>query len=397
MSAMVMKPARSHPLSREPHQIPREARGGHGDLVTICLAGDVMTGRGIDQILPHPGNPALYEPYVDSASDYVALAEAAHGPIPKPVDFGYVWGDARAELERRQPQLRLVNLETAVTASAEPAIKGINYKMNPANMPALSAAGIEVCALANNHVLDWGASGLIDTLENLHAAGIRTVGAGRSREEAGAPAIFPIPGGGRLLVFAFGSPTSGIPRSWAAAANRPGVNLLPDLSSRTLSAVAKQLRAKERQGDIVVASVHWGGNWGYEIGDEEIAFAHGLVEEAGVDLVHGHSSHHVKAIEVYRDRLILYGCGDFLDDYEGIVGEEGYRDDLVLLYFASVRPSDGALAGLAMVPFQIRQFRLNRASPADASWLRDVLTREGRKFGTAAEADPEGPLSLRWR
>ncbi len=394
---MVTKPAQSRTLSREPHPIPREAPGRRGDLVTICLAGDVMTGRGIDQILPHPGNPTLFEPYADCAGDYVALAEAAHGPIPKPVDFAYVWGDARTELERRQPQFRLVNLETAVTASAEPMLKGINYKMNPANMPVLSAAGIEVCALANNHVLDWGTSGLIDTLENLHAAGIRTAGAGRNREEAGAPAICPIPGGGRLLVFAFGSPTSGIPRNWAAAANRPGVNLLPDLSPRTLSAVAKQLRTKQRPGDIVVASVHWGGNWGYEIGAEETDFAHGLVEEAGVDLVHGHSSHHVKAIEVYRDRLILYGCGDFLDDYEGIVGEEGYRDDLVLLYFASVRPSDGALAGLAMVPFQIRKFRLNRASPGDASWLRDVLTREGRKFGTAAEAEPDGALSLRWR
>jgi poly-gamma-glutamate capsule biosynthesis protein CapA/YwtB (metallophosphatase superfamily) len=396
MSAMAMNPAQSQPLSEDPSQIPRQAPG-RADLVTICLAGDVMTGRGIDQILPHPGDPTLYEPYVASATDYVALAETANGPIPKPVDFAYVWGDARAELERRRPQLRLVNLETAVTASAEPALKGINYKMNPANIPVLTAAKLDVCALANNHVLDWKMPGFIDTLESLHAAGIRTVGAGRNHEEAAAPAIFPIPGGGRLLVFAFGSETSGIPRSWAATADRPGVNLLRDLSSRTLSSVAEQLRAKKRPGDIVVASIHWGGNWGYEIPTGETAFAHGLVKEAGVDLVHGHSSHHAKAIEVYRDRPILYGCGDFLDDYEGITGEETYRDDLVLLYFVSLQRSDGSLAELAMAPFQIRNFRLNRASPGDASWLCDVLTREGRKFGTAVEAGPDGALSLRWR
>ena len=393
---MAMNPAQSQPLSEEPNQIPRETPG-RADLVTICLAGDVMTGRGIDQILPYPGDPRLYEPYVDSATDYVALAETANGPIPKPVDFAYIWGDAQAELERRQPQLRLVNLETAVTASTEPAFKGINYKMNPANIPVLTAARLDICTLANNHVLDWKTPGFIDTLESLHEAGIRTVGAGRNREEAAAPAIFPIPGGGRLLVFAFGSETSGIPRSWAAAVDRPGVNLLRDLSSRTLSSVAEQLRAKKRPGDIVVASIHWGGNWGYEIPAEETAFAHGLVKEAGVDLVHGHSSHHVKAIEVYRGRPILYGCGDFLDDYEGITGEEAYRDDLVLLYFVSVKRSDGSLAELAMVPFQIRNFRLNRASSADASWLRDVLTREGRKFGTTVDLGPDGALSLRWR
>lgn len=392
---MAMSPAQAQPVSEGPEPASRERRD-RADLVTICLTGDVMTGRGIDQILPHPGDPRLYEPYVESAAEYVALAEAVNGPIPQPVDFAYVWGDALAELAHRRPPLRLVNLETAVTASTDPTPKGINYKMNPANIPVLTAAGLDVCVLANNHVLDWGAAGLLDTLDSLRGAGIHAVGAGCNREEAAAPAIFPIPGGGRLLVFAFGSVTSGIPRGWAAGQDRPGVNLLRDLSARTLDSIAAQLRATKQAGDIVVASIHWGDNWGYDIPVEQTDFAHGLVTEAGVDLVHGHSSHHVKAIEVYRDRPILYGCGDFLDDYEGIAGEEAYRDDLVLMYFASIRPSDGTLADLAMAPFQIRNFRLNRASPAEASWLGDVVTREGRKFGTRAAVGPDGTLRLSW-
>jgi poly-gamma-glutamate capsule biosynthesis protein CapA/YwtB (metallophosphatase superfamily) len=396
MLAVGMSPVQAEILSEGPDEA-LSAPSDRSDLVTLCLTGDVMTGRGVDQVLPHPGDPRLYEPYVKSAAEYVALAEAANGPIPKPVDFVYVWGDALAELARRRPHLRLVNLETAVTISTDPAPKGINYKMNPANVPVLTVAGLDVCSLANNHVLDWGTAGLIDTLESLRKAGIRAVGAGHNREEAAAPAIVPIPGGGGLLVFAFGSVTSGIPRGWEAAAGRPGINLLRDLSSRTLGAVAEPLRAAKRPGDIVVASIHWGDNWGYAIPAEQTDFAHGLLEEAGVDLVHGHSSHHVKAIEVYRDRLILYGCGDFLDDYEGIAGEEAYRDDLVLMYFASVKRSDGTLAELAMVPFQIRNFRLNRASSADAFWLSDVLTREGRKFGTRTEIGPDGALRLSWR
>ncbi|HWE18139.1 MAG TPA: CapA family protein, partial [Hyphomicrobiaceae bacterium] len=129
-------------------------------MISLFLAGDVMTGRGIDQVLPHPGDPRLYESYVKSAYDYVELAEAANGPIMRPLAFGDIWGDALAELERRRPDARIVNLETAVTRRTEPEPKGINYKMNPANVGAITAAGIDCCVLANNHVLDWGLAGL---------------------------------------------------------------------------------------------------------------------------------------------------------------------------------------------------------------------------------------------
>ena len=86
------------------------------DVVRLFLCGDVMTGRGIDQVLPHPSDPLLHEGYASSALRYVELAERANGPIPRPVDFAYVWGDALTELERRRPDVRIVNLETAVYA-----------------------------------------------------------------------------------------------------------------------------------------------------------------------------------------------------------------------------------------------------------------------------------------
>lgn len=367
---------------------------GRSDLVTLFLAGDVMTGRGVDQVLPHPGDPRLFETYVTSAKDYVELAETAHGPVPKPVDFAYVWGDALAELDRRRPEVRLVNLEAAVTKSDIPAPKAVTYKMSPENIPVLTAAGVTCCALANNHTLDWGVPGLIETLETLRTAGIAGVGAGRDLREAAAPAMFPVAGKGRVIVFSFGSTTSGIPRAWAATDRSPGVNLLPDLSARTVGRVAEQVRAVKEAGDVVVASLHWGGNWGYEISKEEVAFAHGLVDEAAVDVVYGHSSHHPKAIELYRGRPILYGCGDFVDDYEGIGGYEEFRDDLVLMYFPTVRASDGRLSALALVPLQIRNFRLNRASAADAAWLCSVLNREGERFETRFALGPDNALAL---
>lgn len=125
-------------------------------------------------------------------------------------------------------------------------------------------------------------------------------------------------------------------------------------------------------------------------------FAHQLIDEADVDVVHGHSSHHPKGIEVYKDKPILYGCGDFLNDYEGISGYEEFRDDLVLMYFVTLSPLSGKLARLEMTPMQIKRFRLNRPSVADIRWLQSTLDRESRKLGAAVELTEENHLRLRW-
>ena len=196
------------------------------DTVTLFLSGDVMTGRGIDQVLPHPSDPALYEPYVTSAMGYVELAEKAHGQIAHPVAFPYVWGEALEELRSRAPDLRIVNLETSVTTHDRPEPKGINYRMHPDNVPVLTAAGIDCCTLANNHVRDWGIPGLEETLATLRAAGIAVAGAGMNDEEAARPAVLRDGRGRRILVFALGAPSSGVPADWAAAEDRPGVRVL---------------------------------------------------------------------------------------------------------------------------------------------------------------------------
>ena len=119
-----------------------------------------------------------------------------------------------------------------------------------------------------------------------------------------------------------------------------------------------------------------------------------ILDQAGVDIVFGHSSHHPKAMEVHNDRLILYSCGDFINDYEGISGYEAFRDDLVLMYFLTVRQADGTLDRLTMVPLQIRNFRLNRAERSDAEWLCDVLNREGDKVGAHVRLDADNVLTL---
>lgn len=386
---------RAHSVIKTPATMTTLSSGGRG--LALFLCGDVMIGRGVDQILPQPVDPTLYEPYVARADDYVRLAEEASGPIPRPVDFAYIWGDALAELDRAAPDARIANLETALTRRGTPwPGKAIHYRASPANAIALAAAGIDCCAVANNHTLDWGYVGLADTLSTLATLGIGAPGAGADIQRAEAPATISTPAGGVVHVFAYASETAGVPAEWAATGTRPGVNLLRDLSDAAVDDVAAAVHRVKRPGDVVVASIHWGGNWGYDVSDREVVFAHGLIDRAGVDVVHGHSSHHAKAIEVYRGRLVLYGCGDFINDYEGIGGHERFRPDLAVMYFATVDPSDGRLLGLRLVPMQMRRFRLGHATRDDALWLRDMLDHQGRRFGTTARLDGKGDLVLLW-
>ncbi len=292
---------------------------GYRKSVRLFLCGDVMCGRGIDQVLAHPCSPEIYEYYKRSAKDYVLIAEQANGPIPRRNGPSYIWGAALDQLERMQPDARVINLETAVT---------------------------------------------------------------RSHDLAKA----------RLLIFSFGSTSSGIPFEWAATPDAPGVNLLPDLCEASALEAADQVMALRRPGDLIVVSIHWGSNWGYHIPDEQKILARALIDKAGVSIVHGHSSHHPRAIEIYRDRLILYGCGDFLNDYEGTRGYERYRDDLALMYFADLDPASGSLHALRLVPLQIKNFRLSNPSWRDIEWIQQTLDGECQQFGTRVILDSERQL-----
>jgi len=364
--------------------------------IRLFLCGDVMTGRGIDQILPHPSNPQIYESYMKDASGYVAIAERANGPIPAPVSYDYIWGDALKVLDNYAADLRIINLETSITTSNDYwKGKSINYRMHPKNIACLSALKIEICVLANNHLLDWGYQGLDETLSALKKVGIKTTGAGSNSYRAQKPAIMDVNNRGRVLVFSYGSPTSGIPLEWAATDERAGVNML-QLNESSIEKVKEQINQYRQPGDVIITSIHWGGNWGYDIPLEQSNFAHELIDKADVDIIHGHSSHHAKGIEVYKQKLIIYGAGDFINDYEGISGYEQYRDDLAVMYLAKIEPANGKLVELEMYPFEIRNFQLQKVSNSDLKWLRDQLDNQGRNLGTRVKLHPPNSLLLQW-
>jgi poly-gamma-glutamate capsule biosynthesis protein CapA/YwtB (metallophosphatase superfamily) len=362
------------------------------ETIKLFLAGDVMAGRGVDQILPSPGSPKLREGYVRDARDYVALAEAANGPIPRPVEPDWPWGDALKIIGEAAPDARVINLETSITNDGNFAPgKGIHYRMHPDNINCLTIAGIDICVLANNHVLDFGVAGLTDTVDTLHEAGIRTAGAGYNAEQAWRPAVLST-GHGRVLVWSAGLESSGISPANTAGNNRPGVALLPDLSKESAALIIDRVHAARREGDLAVASLHWGSNWGYTVPHGQIQFAHWLID-GGVDIVHGHSSHHPRPIEVYRDRPILYGCGDLINDYEGISGYEQFRDDLRLLYFVTMDTRTRELRELRLVPMRSRRMRLERAIRDDAAWLHRVLGDASSSFGTTIYMASNGTMT----
>lgn len=363
--------------------------------IKIFLCGDVMLGRGIDQALPHSVPPVLYESYVKDARDYIRLAERENGEIQLPVSYNYLWGEALKVWKENAPDLRLINLETSITTNDVPSKgKGIHYRMHPKNVKALKVAMIDHVSLANNHVLDWGRRGLKETLTTLRAAGIAYSGAGVNVKKAEEPSVF-TGNYGRVLVFSYGSPSSGIPYDWAAEKELSGVNFLPSLDQEQVNNIKANVETYKEPGDLVILSLHWGGNWGYEVSARQRNFAHNLIDEAGVDAVYGHSSHHPMGIEVYRNKLIIYGAGDFINDYEGISGHEEYRSELALMYFPEFA-KNGKLEALKMVPMRIKNLQLHRAKEREAVWLRNLLKREGRKFGTSFKMDSDRALWLEW-
>lgn len=376
--------------------------GRHGPLaselastrtISLIFCGDVMTGRGIDQALPHPGDPRLHEPFVDNARVYVELAAARSGSFVRPVTFEELWGDALPVLHAAD--LRITNLETAICADGAPwPDKGIHYRMHPRNIGCLTAARFDCCSLANNHALDWGRAGLAETLAALRRARIATTGAGQHLAEAATPAVLHIPRCGRVIVAAIGSPTSGILPAWAADTTRSGVNFLERLDAAAARGIALALRRIARGDDITVVSVHWGGNWGHDIPPEQGEFARTLIDE-GVDVVFGHSSHHAKAVEFHRHGVILYGAGDFHNDYEGIEGHEQFRADLVLAHRVEVALRPRRIAAVDSVPFQIRQLRLHHALEDDARWLAERLDRVSRPLGTVIQLGDDRVLHAR--
>lgn len=318
-SATIMASSTNDPTNNSKMMESSEEPSSNG--IRLAVTGDFMIGRGIDAIMPNHVDGVLYESFMKHANHYVDIAEKVNGPLPRKEirDKGcaYIWGDLLEELKTNPPDCFIVNLETALTTNEQPYSKSINYRCHPANVECLTVAGVHVATLGNNHVLDWNAEGLIESIATLDRVGVQFAGAGRNNTEARMPAEYMCTKSNVCVrIAAVGFPSAGVPLDWIAGSHSAGVHVYESATIAVARRVAESLVTGYREEDaakkecIKVASLHWGPNWGWGTPIEHRSFAYALID-AGVDIVIGHSSHHVKGIVVYKGRLIAYSLGDF--------------------------------------------------------------------------------------
>jgi len=226
-----------------------------------------------------------------------------------------VWGDVLPHLA--QADLRIANLECALSTHPHQwsrTWKMFHFRADPSAVKALQAARIDACSLANNHTLDYGERGLLDTLHTLKAAGIRYAGAGANAREAAQPTLLEVQGTNpcRVALIAF---TDNEP-DFAAQSGRPGTNFMEvSLDQNSLARVSSAIgQARAMGADVVVFSNHWGGNFIERPSPGFRDFARRVIE-LGADVYYGHSAHICQGIEFHQGKPILYDTGNFIDDY----------------------------------------------------------------------------------
>ena len=320
------------------------------DTILLGLAGDVMIGRGVDKAIAQKG-------------------------------YDYPWGNVLPLL--RSTDLNIVNLETALTYRNEAVPKTFNFKATPDKVETLVRARITAVSLANNHTLDFGEAGMLETLRTLKAAGIHYAGAGVHEEEATRPALITRHGFSLGLL----SYTDNEP-AWKAGPHRPGTAYIDVEEGRDRQRVLQAVERLRPSVDLVVVSLHWGPNMRDEPTDSFVAFAHQLVDR-GAGIIHGHSAHIFQGIEIYRQGLILYDTGDFVDDY---MVHPAVRNDLS--FFFLVELNQNKVQGLRLVPVLISQYAVNKATGPEAHWALKRMQERSAPFGTVITEDGKVPVAL---
>ena len=327
---------------RGAHQDASTSEGVKNDSLQLLLVGDCMLGRLVNEVLEN------------------APPE-------------YPWGNTLPILH--SADWRLCNLECVISDRGTPWSaypKAFHFRSAAKNIAVLAAARMNAVSLANNHVLDYGYDALIEMLGILDQAGIVHSGAGLNYGEASRLATSEV-SGRKLGLLAF---TDNEP-DWEATADRPGVFYVPtDLTDSRATKLLEIIRESREVVDLLIVSAHWGSNWGYRPPHEHIIFAHALIE-AGADIIFGHSSHVFRGIEFYKGRPILYGAGDFVDDY---AIDEIERNDQSFIY---VMEMAGRIPrGVRMYPTLIRGCHASLAEGVYALGITDKMAELCAAFHT---------------
>jgi poly-gamma-glutamate capsule biosynthesis protein CapA/YwtB (metallophosphatase superfamily) len=240
------------------------------DNVQLAFVGDIMMGGKVDLLLQRNGYDYPYQ----HISTYLSEADIA-----------------------------AANLENPITDRGQPYDKQYVFRTSPLAVPELARSGLDIFSLANNHTLDFGMEGLLDTMDLLKEAGLHHIGAGMNEDEAYQPVIVDVNG----IKAAYLGFSRVVPHvSWKADKKNPGLAETYDYR-RPVAAIEK---AKE-QADIVVVLVHWGLEKKTIPEQYQTELGHRYID-AGADLVIGSHPHVLQGIESYKGKWIAYSLGNFI-------------------------------------------------------------------------------------
>ncbi len=318
---------------------------------TIALTGDVMLGRQVNETIARYG-------------------------------FTYPWGDMLPFLH--VADLVCINLECALTSTTErwpgDPDKPFFFRAEPSAVETLRVGHVSFASLANNHILDFGATGLMETIAVLDSAGIAHAGAGANIESARAPALLALHGW-RVAVLAFAD----YPEAWCASAKAPGMCFTPVSLDAAGFGIVEQAIVRARAGaDVVIFSMHWGPNMRLRPPRLFRNFAHRVIE-AGADVFWGHSAHLLQGIELVDGKPIFYDTGDFIDDY---AVDPDLRNDFSALFLLRIAPP--AIEQIEIVPAIIDHMRVTRATDRARELIGRRLTDLSAELGTTLIDEVEG-------
>jgi poly-gamma-glutamate synthesis protein (capsule biosynthesis protein) len=246
------------------------------------------------------------------------------------------------------------NLETCITDETKRIKKTYNFRLDPQYSKILKFNCNQVYNLANNHIMDYGKKGIVDTIDHLDNLDIYHVGAGVNSLQAEEPTIIQID---NLRIGFIGATDQML--SWEARNDSPGVNILDYSDTHPL---LKQIRSAKDDCDFLVVNLHWGENWNSDPHKDQINFVNDAINN-GADAIIGTSSHFPHNLRIKdHKKIIMYGMGDFIDDY---ALNKYYRNDLgVVLNLDIVDKGDGDIfvKNPVLIPVKINNRSVNTIS-----------------------------------
>lgn len=251
----------------------------------------------------------------------IMLSRNVAAKIKKFKDFNYPFASSSVFLH--SADFAFGNLESPITPGPAVPTGSFTFHADPGAEVALAAANFKILSLANNHLPNYGAAGIADTIKHLDETGIAHAGAGNNLATAGLPAFLEIKG----IKFAFlaYNDSDVVPPGYGASEKRAGTALM-DITKMPAAVISAK-----KQADFVIVSMHSGKEYTEDLSPSQTAFAHAAVD-AGAELVLGHHPHVTQRVEKYNDKYIFYSLGNFI--FDQMWSEETRRGVAVKFYFA---------------------------------------------------------------